>query len=263
MKELPYANIFDIEFLTALSNWQNGWRENQERRREIADKLVEQCNKLPHEFKVCDCPCYRKRFIIEGEIVPILLDDEMFEGIASWTTDLNYAKTFKGFIKPTTKFAMVFKHTPVENEIVVNILFLWKNEHFIKSADKFKAERPDDARALFNFKDYQSEIILKSTLKGNEIEDIVGISSSFEKLCDMAGIKEENRRELSIKYARNPDGIPIELPSFAGSNATKKAIKKTISKMTNLLNHAKANNIPINWGKSYSRHDEDLKHKLE
>ena len=258
MQELSYSSIFNNEFLLTLSNWQNGWQENQERRREIGSKLVEQCSSLPSEFRVYNSPCYRKRFLIEGELKPILLDGEMFEGIASWTTDLDYAKKFKGFLKPNTKFAIVFKHTPLEDEIIVNIPALWQNAEFTNAVEKFKTESPENARALFNFKDYQSEIILKSTLRGNEIEDMVSISSSFDKLCDQLRIAEQDRNDLSKKYERNPDGIPIELPTFAGSKATQKAVRNTISQMKARLSLAEENNIPIIWGSNYLKEKEDL-----
>jgi hypothetical protein len=252
---------FSNDFLIALSNWQRGWSENQERRRQIADELIKQCEDIPHKFKTVDGCCYRKRFIIEGEIIPILIDDDFFEGIASWTKDKNCAKNFKGIIKPNTKFVTLFKHTPNPNEIVINIISLWEDEDFKKAAEELKNENFEAAKPLFNFRDYQSEIILKSTLKGSEIEDMVGISSSFEDLCNMANIPEEKREELSIKYAKDPNGLPIEIPTFAGTRPTKEAITKTLIKFKETLETAKTNNIFVDWSKVAEPHQDDLKHK--
>ena len=182
--------IFSKDFMVALSSWQNGWREIQVRRQDLADELVKQCKNLPEKFRTVKSPCFRKCFIVEGEIVPILLDDNYFEGIASWSTDLNYTKNFKGLVRPGTRFAMVFKCNPRSEEIVVNISDLWKDQKFREAAHKFNKEFPDKTKAMFNFQDKQSEIVLRSTLKGSEIENVVGISSSFEKICDMAGIPE-------------------------------------------------------------------------
>lgn len=254
--------MFTRDFLVALSNWQNGWSENQERRRIIADELVNQCMNLPEEYKIVDVPCYRKRFILEGEILPILVDDDFFEGIASWTTEKGYAKEFKGIVKPNTKFVMLFKHQPLASEVIININLLWQDPIFQKEADKFKEADPEMSKPLFNFKNYQSEIILRSTLKGSEIEDIVGISSSFETLCDMANIPEEKRRELSIKYARDPNGIPIEIPAFVGARPSKEAISNTLVKFKDLLEDASNNNIFVDWSRAVTPHNDDLKHKL-
>ncbi|GAB3175529.1 hypothetical protein [Telluribacter humicola] len=184
-----------------------------------------------------------------------------FEGIASWTKEMEYAKKFKGIVRSSTKFVMLFKHVPTPNEVVVNIISLWQDTKFVEAVQKFKEDDPEASKALFNFKDFQSEIILRSTLKGTEIEDIVGVSSSFEALCDMAGIPEEKRQELSIKYARDPNGIPIELPIFAGQRPTTVAITKALNKFKDLLEAAKETNVFVDWSKSAKPHEEDLKHK--
>lgn len=146
-------------------------------------------------------------------------------------------------------------------EIVINIIELWKGEKFIEAAIEFQKEDIEAAKALFNFKDYQSEIILRSTLKGSEIIDIVGVSSSFEELCDMAGILEEKRKELSIQYARDPTGLPIEIPTFAGERPTREAIRKTLIKIKETFETARQNNVPIDWSRVAKPHEDDLKHR--
>lgn len=258
---MDMAFEFSRDFLVALSNWQRGWSGNQVERRKIADNLVKQCEHIPDKFKKVDGTCFRKRFIRDGEIVPILLDNDFFEGIASWTANLNCAKNFKGIVRPDTKFVMVFEHQPKPEEVVINIIELWKDDNFKKAVSEFEKDDCEGAKALLNFKDYQSEIILRSTLKGTEISDIVGISSSFEELCDMAGIPEEKREEFSIQYARDPNGLPIEIPTFAGKRPTKEAIKKTIIKITETFKTARRNNVPIDWSRVAKPHEDDLKHR--
>lgn len=253
---------FTDDLLKAISNWQNGWSENQERRRLLADELVEQCEKLPSKFKTVKGCCFRKRFINEGEVVPIVLDNDFFEGIASWTEDKDYAKGFKGIIKYSSKFVMLFKQKPTPEEIVVNIASLWKDKRFIKAAADLKNRDENAVKALFHFRDIQSEVVLRSTLKGTEIEDIIGLSSSFEDICDMANILIEKRNELSIRAAQDPEGLPIEVETFAGSKATKKAIRATINKMKIKVEVAQAKNVHVDYSKVVKPHEGDLKHKL-
>ncbi len=257
-----YLELFNYEFLKALSDWQRGWGEVQNKRRELADNLVKVCQSLPDEFKSCDKECFRKRFIVGGEIVPIILEDNFFEGIASWSFDISFAKKFKGLVNPSTKFAMIFKHIPEKEEVVVNICNLWENEFFKKAVENLNEIEPNTAAPLLNFRDLQSEIILKSCLKGSEINHIVGISSSFDEICDMAKIPEEERDELSIKYARDTNGIPISIPMYTNKLVTKKVLDKTIAKMRQMLNEAKKNNIPI-YNLEYKAHENDLKHKFK
>jgi hypothetical protein len=252
---------FDIKFLNALSNWQKGWREDQSRRRQLADELIEVSKEIPEEFKNFDSPVYRKRFLIHGEMVPIVLQDEFFEGIASWTSDISFAKQFKGFVRSDAKFAVLFKHTPIISEVVLNIPSLWKDSDFTKAVSIFEKDDPISARALTIFKDSQAEVILRSTLKGSEIEDIVGVSSSFDELCDMAGIPEADRRELSARYDANAEGIPILIPSFVGPHATKNAITNTLNQFKDRLRFAAANSIPVVWPEVPNGWGEDRKHK--
>ncbi len=254
--------MFDRSFLIALSNWQKGWNENQAKRRELADALVKACDTLPDNFKNCKVPCFRKRFIVGGEIVPIILEDNYFEGIASWTTDIECAKKLKGLINPATSFAIVFKQLPRKVDVIVNINELWLNQDFENAVQELKKTDPELAYPLLNFKDYQSEVVLRTTLKGTEIEHIVGVSTSFENICDMAGIPEEDREMLSIQYAQDPEGIPIEMPILASSNATREAVKSTIIAMKELIRDAKKNDVPI-YNIEQPSHPDDLKHKIE
>ena len=142
-------NSFSRELLLALSNWQNGWWENQDTRRIIADELVKECASLSLDYRTANVPCYRKRFIAFGELYPILMENGFFEGIASWTADDNLARSFKGIIRPDTSFVMVFEHYPKPEEVIVNISSLWENENFENSANQFKLDEPEKSKALF------------------------------------------------------------------------------------------------------------------
>ncbi|WP_291401926.1 hypothetical protein [Daejeonella sp.] len=261
MDKTNYLELFNREFLTTLSDWQKGWGEDQNIRRQLADKLVGACENLPAEFKVCKQECFRKRFIVGGEIVPIIINDDFFEGIASWTLNIDCAKTFKKLLKQNTKFAMIFKQRPKKGDVIVNICELWKNESFIKSVDELNKKDPQIAYPLLNFRDYQSEVILRTNLKGSEIEHIVGVSSSFDEICDMGNIPQEEREELSKRYAKDPNGIPISFPTYATSEGTKEAVKNTIKDIKNRIDHGRRDNIPIN-GLIFNPHPEDLKHRI-
>jgi hypothetical protein len=77
----------------------------------------------------------------------------------------------------------------------------------------------------------------------------------------MANIPEDKREKLSIKYARDPNGLPIEIPTFAGTRPTKEAINKTLIKFNENLETAKTNNVFVDWSKAAKNYQDDLKHK--
>lgn len=77
----------------------------------------------------------------------------------------------------------------------------------------------------------------------------------------MANIPEDKREEFSIQYARSPSGLPIELPTFAGSKPTKEAINKVLNKFKKTLEIAEMNNVMVDWSRAAKPHADDLKHK--
>jgi hypothetical protein len=77
----------------------------------------------------------------------------------------------------------------------------------------------------------------------------------------MAGIPEEKREEFSIQYVRNATGLPIEIPTFAGTRPTREAIEKTLIKIKETFETARQNNVLINWSRVTKPHEDDLKHR--
>lgn len=218
---------FTDDLLRALNAWQNGWREDQVRRLALASDLGEHAAELGGQFRSADSPCFRKRFILKGELVGLLLEDHLDEGMTSWTTDQRFAERFKGLTREGAVCAAIYCHTPAPEEVVVNLGELWRCSDFVRAAESFQARHPDDARALFCLRDRQSEVVLTAPLKGSEVVALSGASSSFDELCDSLSIPEEEREaryrrlveegvypgELRYTYAA-PDVIARTIAKF-------------------------------------------------
>lgn len=257
-----HSHLFTDDFLRALANWQKGWSENQDKRRLIARELFRQCANLPGKFKHVNIPLYRKRFLRTGEVVPIILFGKMREGIASWTAKMEYAKDFKttnGLLKEGTTFTVLFKHTPKGNEVVVNIISLWKNKSFIKAVEEFQKTYPDDAKPLYNFRDKQDEVVLISTLKGDEIDNIVGKSHDFDELCDMADIPDGQRENVSKLYAKDKNATPINENVFAGTKATRTSVRNSVLQIKQFIKDKENTGHTIEWPENLE-HPDDLQY---
>lgn len=163
---------------------------------------------------------------MRADVVAILNNGEYFEGITSWTTDLKWSKNFKHLINPYTSFATIFQHKPLDQEAVLNVCELWKSVDFVADVNNLNKLQPKIAYPLLNFKDTQSEVILKSTLKSSEIISIIGISNDFDKLCDQLGVDPKEREKLSKDYAKNPNAILINEPSWLSKKGARNAVKK-------------------------------------
>src|SRR5258708_6595827 len=103
---------FTNNFFIALNNWQRGWRENQELKVKYEANLKVECKHLDAKYKVVTETCYRKRFIIKGELVDIFYNNAKPEGLTSWTTDIKYAEFFKGKFRSEAVTAAIFEHKP-------------------------------------------------------------------------------------------------------------------------------------------------------
>ena len=220
---------FTDELMISLANWQKGWRENQEERERLSCELLSAVKGLDEKFRSVTTPCYRKRFLHEGELVDIVLKDEKSEGVVSWTIDQEFAERFKGLQKSDAVSGAIFEHTPTEGEVVVNICELWKDSEFIDAASEFKEKYPDKAKPLFHFKGDQGEVVLTSPLRSSEIIALTGASSPFDDLCDREGIPENQRDELFTRLVQSGQ-TPGEL-KYTSRDGAQRLIDNTIRRI--------------------------------
>lgn len=234
---------FSDDLMIALSNWQKGWRENQTERECLSEKLLQAVESLDPKFKKVTDMCYRKRFLHQGELVDIVLKDEKNEGVVSWTINQEFAERFKGLSKPDAISGAIFEHIPNDDEVVINICELWKDTDFVKAANNFKERYPDEAEALFHFKDTQGEVVLISPLKASEIIALTGASSPFDDLCDQAGIP-DNQRDDIYKQLVQKGIYPAEL-RYTSRASAQRVIDNTIRKMYEKVQAYKAEHTDI------------------
>lgn len=188
--------IFSDELLSAVGAWQNGWREQATRRLLLADDLQKASEGLHIRFRTVSSPCYRKRFLHEGELVALLVENCRDEGIVSWTTDIQFAERFKGVYRASAVSGAIFKHTPNSEEVVLNISALWADVEFENAASDYAKRNGKFASALINFQDTQGEVVLTAPLKGSEIIALTGASSPFDEICDDLNIPSDHRDQL-------------------------------------------------------------------
>jgi hypothetical protein len=228
---------FNHNLLDAIGAWQRGWNEVQSQRMVLAEKLRQEAEGLDEAFRSCAKTCYRKRFLLKGELCEILMADCKDEGITSWTTDLGYAEGFKGLLRPDAVVGAIFEHKPQPGEVVVNIESLWSCSEFAQSVEGFADKESANWKALKNFQSKQSEVVLKVPLKGSEIVALVGISSSFDELCNQLELNESQRCELFKNAVDN--SIPIGQPIYTHREGAQNVIASTIKRMWEIVEEAR------------------------
>ncbi len=224
---------FTDEFLEALGAWQNGWGEDQARKEPLALALTKEASTLNLQYRSVSAPCYRKRFIHKGELVDLVLGDSRDEGVASWTIDLRFAERMKGLVRANAVSAAIFCRMPKNDEVIVSLPALWADSSFAQAVNAYASRGGNFATALLNFRDHQSEVVLRVPLRGSEIAALSGASSPFDDLCDQAGIPESDRD--SVFKILVDAGIYPGDPQYIGLAASQRAVSRSIQQVYALV----------------------------
>jgi hypothetical protein len=228
---------FPDTLLNAIGAWQKGWREQQELRLSLAITLLEETRHLDQRYREVNVPCFRKRFLLYGELVSIILNDHLDEGVVSWTTKVEFAELFKGIVRPDALTGAVFEHLPEPAEVVLNLHALWSDSKFVTAAEDYTRRDAEHARALTHFKDDQGEVILTAPLRGREIIRLSGTPSLFDDLCDKAGIAADQRDQVWKKLILS-DEDP-RTPRYTTTEGAQRVIGNTITKIRDRIAAAK------------------------
>jgi hypothetical protein len=205
--------MFTDAFLDALGAWQRGWRENQEVRLSLGERLRAKCKALPPKFRDVQAPCFRKRFLHGRDLPALIIEGQLDEGITSWTLDETYARDFKGWWRTDAASAAIFRHTPVSGEVIVSLPQLWADEGFCDAVASYCRRGRTEADSLQNFGAKQSEVILGAPLKREEVIGLTGKSDDFDDICDGLG---EQGKALGLEDPAMRQRVYLEI-THAGS----------------------------------------------
>ena len=223
---MTYSN----DLLEAIGAWQNGWAEDAPRRMTVTGRLISTIASasLPEAARRVEGVCYRKRFLVPhnpqngGDFWRLILSGRIDEGVASWTTDLNLAKSFKGATREGNT-STIFAHAPRAEEVVLNIKALWEDPAFKMAAQKYVDEKRSYGSALANFKDLQSEVILDAPLLFDEVESFCDRASTLDRLHDIAMVTTEQQEEEFWQLMVKADTYPGD-PHWLSREASRRAL---------------------------------------
>jgi hypothetical protein len=209
------AAMYPTDLLEAIAEWQNGWGEDAARRITITNRLRDAIRdaELSEAYRRVDEVCFRKRFLVPnnpqngGDLKPLILDGRINEGVASWTTDLSYAKTFKELTR-LNNISCVFAHTPTPEEVVLNLKALWDDPDFVNAVKSYVDSRGRYAAALDYFKARQYEVVLDAPLVLEEVEAFCDRISPFGHLCETAELTTAAQQEHFWSLMRQADVYP-------------------------------------------------------
>jgi hypothetical protein len=190
------------EFLAALGEWQRGWGEEASGRLRTTARLSTAISALqdaPAEIFQCSARCYRKRFLIPnneqngGDMMPLFFHGEIDEGFASWTTDFEFARfIFKKEARPG-EVGAIFAVQPSPEDVVLNIAALWLRTDFMAAVESYRLRGGAESAALNNFKNKQSEVILKARLRLDDVTALCVQIPSLQNICAQLDIRDDEQ----------------------------------------------------------------------
>jgi hypothetical protein len=218
--------MFSDDVLDALGAWQRGWQADDARKKPITDDLLCVAAKLPDRFRSAPQVCFRKRFLFPKDLEPLVMFSGLDDGVASWTTDRDFAMDFKGLLKPGAPTAVFFAHRPDPSEVIVNFASLWADADFQAAAEDYRVRDGREVAALFNFADRQAEVVLHARLHQHEVEGMVGASGSFDDICAEAGVVEESAKDRLFAELTDKN-IFLESPHWISGERARRVIERT------------------------------------
>jgi hypothetical protein len=150
---------FTRELVQAVSDWQRGGSHEQKVKR--GERLKAVAATLPETFRICTESCFRQEAHEKDRVWRLLADNHLPETIASWTTDIDVAKAFKGGVPPPGLHGVIFKITPPKNSVVLNLTALNADSAFQAAVETHKANIAGYHDGLGRWQDSQREVVLE------------------------------------------------------------------------------------------------------
>jgi hypothetical protein len=177
------SNLFPLELLQAVSDWQRGGDVNQNKKR--GQKLKEVCTLLPEKYRTCLLCCFRQVALPKGGVWKLIGGNRLPEKISSWTLDVEVAKRFKGGVPPEGQEyqGVILCVCPSPGSVIVNLRELYKDPDFTAEMEKNKAAIVGYENGSGLYANDQSEVVLEvASVTQQDIYSMGGHSSPFEKL---------------------------------------------------------------------------------
>jgi hypothetical protein len=230
---------YSDRFLDVLGRWQRGWKQDPVLRGEIAANLLNEVAQLPDYVRKHDgTPLFRKRNLYrskyKGELFPLFLKGCLDEGSpTSWSTSEVFAEEFGRVFDdsdPNSVAGAVFRHTPTDKEVILNIPRLWHDQDFVEAAESYRRKKGREAEAIFFFRDErdQFEVILRAPLRADEIYRLGG-STTYESLYAAAG-SQTDEAKAALDRQLSSNGIDPLKARYLSPEGTCRVVGRVIEK---------------------------------
>ena len=133
------SNPFTLDLVQAVSDWQRSPTEKTKPIR--GQRLKEQMSTLPAYFQECDRLCYRQECHQKDRTFQVVIQGSLPETIASWTTCLDVAKSFKGGVAfGSDDRSIILSIVPPSGTVAANLERLYAEREFQQALDTYSSQ---------------------------------------------------------------------------------------------------------------------------
>ncbi len=187
--------IFTLEAVQAINDWQSGGDHSQKVRRGL--RLKEVCAELPEAFRKCDVPCFRQEAHEKERVWALLAEGCLSETIASWTTELCIAQQFKGGVPPEGLQGVIFKLTPPQESIVVNLVKVYSEPSFLEACERHRHQVTGFQNGIGKYGSSQHEVVVEiGNLSPEHVLQFGGFSGSREQIAELHLMRQPTAEDL-------------------------------------------------------------------
>lgn len=186
--------IFSLELLQAVSDWQRG--PSEKKKIERGETLKRLMATLPEKFRNCDEACFRQEAHEKGRTFDLLMANKLDETVAAWTTNESVAQKFKGGVPPSGLQGIILRIVPPPGSVVANLKMLYEEPGFAAAMQANRSKIAYYENGAGKYGGTQDEVVLElDHLTGTQIYSYGGYAGPFEQLVvDFAAM---NGREPS------------------------------------------------------------------
>ncbi len=239
---------YSRELIAAVALWQNGWREDPEKKAQLESGLISEAQNLPDAAKLAPDRCYRSLLLDRTTISALFFNGTLDDRISSWTTDRALAAKFKSHLG-NHQVGIIFSRQPSPHEVVVNIDNMWRDRDFLECLERYRREGAEFHKALSHFapdKNNQSEVVLDvSKLKFADISGFSG-RSSFDGICAIAGLTTVAEKDELWKTCLESGHHPDSDVFWLTEEGTWMVIDRVIDRMEELRDRCSSDSISPN-----------------
>lgn len=179
---LEVRQMFDIELLQAINDWQRGGDARQKKRR--GDRLKVAATALPSVFRQVSLCCFRQVALESHSVRKLGNNLYLAETLSSWTTSIEVAKEFKGGVPPAGLQGVIFEIIPPPGSVVVNLSVLYRNHEFRQACRRLKGQINNYPNGIGRYDGSQQEVVIDiESVPITSVYALGGYSSSREVIA--------------------------------------------------------------------------------